>query len=1044
MSLLPGGRVVSVNPSGSDLLGFDPSRDRLDFGEISVHGLILGKLADGSAVIVNPWQDADYQRILDEAGRPIRWDQLSLENIAPVGNEHLREDIGGVLSWELGVGPGSTWPNPERTVYVRSHEFGVQERVEGFDPSRDQLNFLYLGTRERLSAIDTADGLLISVQPSGQSLLLVGVESTDLVGRNLVFHFDQIEEDNLEAVFGFEAADLSLADRTILLTPEAVGGASTDGSQTRLGTDTTSQGALGLSPSEPMDHSGMDHSGMDHSGMDHSGMDHSGMDPADPLSVSVGGTLYWGGMSGRLTITNTGDQAVEDWSISFITPHRAFQSWAGDAQVEALTDGTYRVTLTPASWNSSIAAGASIEVSFNAASEGLPTSGTLTDALFFAGEAPQALEQPAPEVQEPVEVTPEPPALEQPDPVTPDPGPSNPVDPADPLSVSVGGTLYWGGMSGRLTITNTGDQAVEDWSISFITPHRAFQSWAGDAQVEALTDGTYRVTLTPASWNSSIAAGASIEVSFNAASEGLPTSGTLTDALFFAGEAPQAPEQPALEQPDPVTPDPGSEDPGSEAVTPDVANPEVPSPEVLSPKPIADQGQRVVAYFEEWGIYARDFLVQDIKADQLTHLNYSFFDVKANGDINLFDAWAATDKRFSVDEQVNRTFTASEWSALPESRLQAYRDSGDFHVSTNGDGSVSVRGVPVSWDSSTALAGNLRQLDLLKQLNPNLNLGLALGGWTLSDEFSLALDDAAGREQFTDNVILTLEKYDFFNTVDFDWEYPGGGGLAGNAASAEDGANFAMTLSLLRQKLDALEQRSGESYSISIATAGGADKLANLNLPGIDPSVDFYNVMAYDFHGGWESVTGHQAAMTNDPGGYDVLTAVEQFRSNGVDLSKVVLGVPAYTRAWGGVEPGEQYGLGESGTARMAPGSFEAGSYDQKDLLTGIEDGSYDLIWDDDAKASFAYNEQTGVWSSVETAATIAGKAAYVEAQGLGGLMFWALSNDSSGNDSLIAAASDLLRAGVAPEDVLNRGVSFDAVLGGDGQFGLSDFTSLV
>ncbi|WP_116431394.1 glycosyl hydrolase family 18 protein [Synechococcus sp. RS9917] len=1041
MSLSLGGRDVSVNPSGSDLHGFDPLRDRLDFGEISVHGLILGKLPDGSAVIVNPWQDADYQRILDEAGQPIRWDQLSLENIAPVGNEHLREDIGGVLSWELGVGPGNTWPNPERTVYVRSHEFGVQERVEGFDPSRDQLNFLYLGTRERLSAVDTADGLLISVQPSGQSVLLVGVESTDLVGRNLVFHFDQIEEDNLEAVFGFEAADLSLADRTILLTPEAVGAASTDGSQTRLGTDTTSQVALGLSPSEPMDHNAMHHNAMDHSAMDH-----SGMDPADPLSVSVGGTLYWGGMSGRLTITNTGDQAVEDWSISFITPHRAFQSWAGDAQVEALADGTYRVTLTPASWNSSIGAGASIEVSFNAESEGLPTSGALTDALFFAGEAPPVPEQSEPEAP-PVAVTPELPVPEQPDPVTPDSGPSDPVDSADPLSVSVGGTLYWGGMSGRLTITNTGDQAVEDWSISFITPHRAFQSWAGDAQVEALADGTYRVTLTPASWNSSIAAGASIEVSFNAESEGLPTSGALTDALFFAGEAPPVPEQSEPEAPPvavtpelpvPEQPDPGSEDP-LEAETPDA-----PSPELPSSKPMTDQGQRVVAYFEEWGIYARDFLVQDIKAEQLTHLNYSFFDVKANGDINLFDVWAATDKRFSVDEQVNRTFTASEWSALPESRLQAYRDSGDFQVSTNADGSVSVRGVPVGWDSSTALAGNLRQLDLLKQLNPSLNLGLALGGWTLSDEFSLALDDAAGREQFTDNVILTLEKYDFFNTVDFDWEYPGGGGLAGNAASAEDGANFALTLSLLRQKLDALEQRSGESYSISIATAGGADKLANLNLPGIDPSVDFYNVMAYDFHGGWESLTGHQAAMTNDPGGYDVLTAVEQFRSNGVDLSKVVLGAPAYTRAWGGVDPGDRYGLGESGAARMAPGSFEAGSYDQKDLLTGIEDGSYDLIWDDDAKAAFAYNEQTGVWSSVETAATIAGKAAYVEAQGLGGLMFWALSNDSSGDDSLLAAASDLLRAGVAPEDVLNRGVSFDAVLGGDGQFGLSDFTSLV
>ena len=55
--------------------------------------------------------------------------------------------------------------------------------------------------------------------------------------------------------------------------------------------------------------------------------------------------------------------------------------------------------------------------------------------------------------------------------------------------------------------------------------------------------------------------------------------------------------------------------------------------------------------------------------------------------------------------------------------------------------------------------------------------------------------------------------------------------------------------------------------------------------------------------------------------------------------------------------------------------------------------------------------------------------------------MFRNLSNDSSGDDSLIAAASDLLRAGVALDDVLNRGVSFDAVLGVDGEFRFRDFT---
>ena len=458
---------------------------------------------------------------------------------------------------------------------------------------------------------------------------------------------------------------------------------------------------------------------------------------------------------------------------------------------------------------------------------------------------------------------------------------------------------------------------------------------------------------------------------------------------------------------------------------------------------IADSDKRVVAYFEEWGIYQRDFLVSDINVGELTHINYSFFDVTANGDVQLFDSWAATDKRFGVSDQVSRTFSAAEWEGLSSGRRNVYVQSGQFTASANDDGSVTVTGVPMDWNTPVDYVGNLRQFDLLKQLNPEINLGLALGGWTLSDEFSLAVDSEAGREALTSSIVDTLERFDFFNTVDFDWEYPGGGGEAGNAASPDDGTNFALMLELLRSKLDGLQLSTGRQYEISVATAGGYDKLANLNLPGIDPYVDFYNVMTYDFHGGWESVTGHQAAMVNDPGGYDVVTAIQQFQNNDIDLSKVVLGAPVYTRAWGSVDAGETFGLGNSGDSRQAPGSFEAGNYDQKDLITGVADGSFTLVWDDDAKAAFAYNEDTRVWSSIETAATIAGKAAYVDALGLGGMMFWALSNDSSGDQSLISAASDLLRGGATTNEVMARSLQFDYVLGGDGQFGLDDFTLL-
>ena len=1073
-----GGGIDHVAGTSGVIKGFDLLRDRLDFGDVSVHGMILGKLVDGSAVIVNPWQPDSYQRITDLNGDPVRWNQLTMENFAPVGNEHLRTDAGAVMSWELGVGRRSdavvadaegridfTHPGAAvvETVYIRSHEYGVQEVVSNFDPENDKISFIYLGTRERISALDTDQGLLISVEPSGQSVLIEGVQSTRLRADNVEFHFDQVREDNLEAVLGFDQNDVALVDRTILLTPAAPAGASTDGFQVESGNPVYSTGAQ-LASGEPGDHSG-------HGDQEHGDGEDASHDTADDtvghghgyaagsLHLQASGTLYWGGMSGTLTITNPSDRAIENWSVSFETPHRNFQSWAGDAVVEVLEGGGNRVTLTPASWNSSIGAGQSIDVSFNAESVGLENSGELSNALFFLAGSSLDDEQPDDVTSPPLIETPvteDSPADD--DHETPDEGHDHSgsgdagadgiVDAQ--LQVQASGTLYWGGMSGTLTITNPSDRAIENWSVSFETPHRNFQSWAGDAVVEVLEGGGNRVTLTPAAWNSSIGAGQSIDVSFNAESVGLANSGELTTAQFFLGdggvdsdvvsETPTSDPEPEVGVEDSTPPIEPDEPPAPPLVeVPDPAEGPVDGPAEV----IADSDKKVVAYFEEWGIYQRDFLVSDINVGELTHINYSFFDVTANGDVQLFDSWAATDKRFGVSDQVSRTFSAAEWEGLSSGRRNAYLQGGQFTASTNDDGSVTVTGLPMGWNMPVDYVGNLRQLDLLKQLNPEINLGLALGGWTLSDEFSLAVDSAADREAFTSSIVETLERFDFFNIVDFDWEYPGGGGEAGNAASPDDGTNFALTLELLRSKLDGLELSTGRQYEISVATAGGYDKLANLNLAGIDPYVDFYNVMTYDFHGGWESVTGHQAAMLNDPGGYDVVTAIQQFQDNGVDLSKVVLGAPAYTRAWGNVDAGETLGLGNSGDSRQAPGSFEAGNYDQKDLITGVADGSFTLVWDDDAKAAFVYNEDTRVWSSIETAATIAGKAAYVDALGLGGMMFWALSNDSSGDQSLISAASDLLRGGATTDEVMARSVQFDAVLGGDGQFGLDDFTLL-
>jgi chitinase len=1038
-----GGLTYQVNPAGSDITDFDPSTDRLDFGEMSVHGLIIGSLPDGTASIVNPW--ADQVQSL----QGLSWNDLSLDNLGVVGNEHLRQDIGAVLSWEQNIGarvPG--------TVYLRSHQFGVQEVINGFDPQSQKLSFLYVGTRERLSVVDTDQGLLIQFEPTNQSVLLKGVQRSDLIGANLEFHHDQVMEDNLEVPFGFTEEDVSLVSRAGLLTPQAPSGAFTDGEQVRAGLIVNPDSTVIAMEST---HSMHDHSKHQHS-MPRDGMSSGGMALTEDalvfprsaeLQASVAGQLYSGGMGGTLSISNSSNVALQDWSFSFLTNQPQFESWTAESSVKDLGGGRYQVTLTPPTWGLEIPAGGSVDLSFNAGSIGLPDSGALTNAMFFVETS--VVEDLA--LLQSDAVVNEPPVVEDPQAVEILPVMDAPSLSGDSQGLLVTATITdgWSGIFvGDITVTNLGDVSVgTDWNVSVVMDARLTMVSNFEVQSVLRSDGRYDVNISPKSWAAPLDPGFSETSYYQAAGEAIDPA-----EIFDFGEAVTSSsviDQPAdstdieIAESSPHTSNQTSSpfemtDSADLPVETLVDNLEVGSVSVGVQTPDVGSHKRIVTYFEEWGVYERDINLSDVNGQSMTHLNYSFFDVKADGSVELFDSYAAREKRFSAGDQVSRTFTTAEYQAVDPVLISAYNS--DQYTVTETVDSVTVTSVPVGWNAAGPQdAGNFEQLLRFKELNPSVNLGFALGGWTLSDEFSTAFASQAGRDQFTSDVVDIFKTYDFFSVVDFDWEYPGGGGDSGNVSSSNDGANFALVLEQLRSELDALEVQTAGNYEVSIATAGGSEKLANLNLPGIDPYVDFYNVMTYDFHGGWENQTGHQSAMTGDANNYDVTTAVSVFEEAGVALNKVVLGAPAYTRAWGGVKDGGTFGYQQSGTGVEAEGSFEAGVYDYKDIVTDVITGQTDLYWDDNNKAAFVYNGDE--WSSIETTATIAGKAAYVQEKDLGGMMFWALSNDAEGELSLVETADAILRQGASYHEAIEMAPAFDNILGGNGEFSVRDFTGL-
>lgn len=380
--------------------------------------------------------------------------------------------------------------------------------------------------------------------------------------------------------------------------------------------------------------------------------------------------------------------------------------------------------------------------------------------------------------------------------------------------------------------------------------------------------------------------------------------------------------------------------PSEDAGTPDAAPPS-------DAPPPGPGDRRIVAYFAAWAVYGRDYHVNEIPADLVTHINYAFANIGPEGDCVLGDPYADIDRFYPGD----------------------------------------------SWDTG-ALRGSFHQLQLLEEAHPHLTTLLSVGGWTWSGRFSdVALTDVS-RQRFAQSCVDLALGYGF-DGLDIDWEFPGGGGLEGNVSRPEDTQNFTLLLAALRAELDARAAADGRPYELTIAAPCGPALYANIELAGIHPYLDAINLMAYDFHGGWDAVTGLHAALYAVPGdsavGFNGDAAVRAYLDAGVPAAKLVLGVPFYGRGWQGVGPTND-GLGQPHSG-LPMGTWEAGVFDWHDLAANYLP-SYPRHYSPDTVAPWLYSPTTGIFISYEDPESLAAKATYVLDSGLGGAMFWELSSD--------------------------------------------------
>lgn len=277
------------------------------------------------------------------------------------------------------------------------------------------------------------------------------------------------------------------------------------------------------------------------------------------------------------------------------------------------------------------------------------------------------------------------------------------------------------------------------------------------------------------------------------------------------------------------------------------------------------------------------------------------------------------------------------------------------------------------------------EIRLVKKRYPHLKVLVSVGGWG-ADGFSDAALTERSRALFAESAVEFMRINDF-DGIDVDWEYPGSSD-AGIKARPEDRENFTLLLKELRKVLDRCGAGDGKKYLLTAALGGTAYTLRFYDLKSISGLLDYVNLMTYDFTHGNSTETGHHTCLFAPAGKSGVPSAdaaVKICLDSGIPAEKLVLGCAFYGRGWD-VTVGSSNGLHASVASPCTSYSY------RKLALDYIDKNGFRRYWDDHAKAPYLWNGKHFI--TYDDPESLGHKAAYARDNGLGGVMFWELSQD--------------------------------------------------
>lgn len=407
---------------------------------------------------------------------------------------------------------------------------------------------------------------------------------------------------------------------------------------------------------------------------------------------------------------------------------------------------------------------------------------------------------------------------------------------------------------------------------------------------------------------------------------------------------------------------------------------------------IPAQTKELIVYFPEWKMEDSSYFIKEIEtrgaADKITCLEYAFCEPRpdAAGIVHpeFMNPYAAYGQAYSAD--------------------------------------MSIDGI--ADDPQQKLKGHFNQIKKLKVRHPQIRTLISVGGWGGSNYISDALLTPESRERFADELVSIYIKGNLpaldtlgiaggegaaagvFDGIDIDWEYPISGGNIGIHNNPKDNDNLSEFYTLLRKKLD--EVRPG--LLITAAVPAGKKGLVKYNLKQDLKNVDWYNVMTYDYVGGWDKITGHHTPlysyMGTDGKPKESMDSSVKFILDtlGLPADRIVPGVAFYGRGW--------YTQDTVNKGLLRPGSNEGipeeGGYGNYANLMKMRDSGFEYIWDKTAMAPYMFRSSDRMFWTLEDERSAALKAEYVKDHNLRGVVVWEISGDDNKSTMINALYNNL------------------------------------